>query len=93
MYPYKFNKYYDDKNQKSYQKRPIDIFYFSMETVYESRDKINVIEHNRVIKKKMFRLSLQVSKLYIIFGPILQLLKDPTVPRYWAKLTGIGYKE
>ena len=54
MYPYKFNKYYDDKNQKSYQKRPIDIFYFSMETVYESRDKINVIEHNRVIKKKCF---------------------------------------
>ena len=45
----------------------------------------------------MFQLSsrkkLQVSKLYIIFGAILKLLKDPTVPRYWAKLTGIGYKE
>ena len=45
----------------------------------------------------MFRLSfqknLQVSKLHIIFSAILQLLKDPTVPRYWAKLTGIGYKE
>ena len=45
----------------------------------------------------MFRLrlrkNLQVSKLYIIFGAILQLLKDPTVPRYWAKLTGIGYEK
>ena len=62
------------------------------------RDKINVIEHNRVITRKiMFRLSLQknlqVSKLYIIFGAILRLLKDPTVPQYWAKLTSIGYKE
>ena len=64
----------------------------------ELRDKINVIEYNRVITRKvMFRLSsrknLQVSKLHIIFGAILRLLKDPTVPRYWAKLTGIGYKE
>ena len=64
----------------------------------ELRDKINVIEHNRVITRKvMFRLSsrknLQVSKLYVIFGTILRLLKDPTVPRYWAKLTGIGYKK
>ena len=45
----------------------------------------------------MFQLSLQenlqVSKLYIIFSAILRLLKDPTVPRYRAKLTGIGYKE
>ena len=51
----------------------------------ELRDEINVIEHNRVITRKiMFRLSLrknlQVSKLYIIFGAILRLLKDPTVP-------------
>ena len=64
----------------------------------EPRGKINVIEHNRVNKRKvMFRLSsrknLHVIKLYIIFGAILRLLKDPTVPRYWAKLTGIGYKE
>ena len=64
----------------------------------ELRGKINVIEHNRVITRKiMFRLSLwkrlQVSKLRIIFGAILRLLKVPTVPRYWAKLTGIGYKE
>ena len=64
----------------------------------ELRDEINVIEHNRVITRKiMFRLSLrknlQVSKLYIIFGAILRLLKDPTVPRYWAKLTGIVHKE
>ena len=64
----------------------------------ELRDKISVIEHNRVITRKiMFRLSLwkrlQVSKLRIIFGAILRLLKVPTVPRYWAKLTGIGYKE
>ena len=71
-----------------------------METVnfkrVELRYKINVIEQNRVITRKvMFRLSLQknlqVSKLYIIFGAILRFLKDPTVPRYWAKLTGIGY--
>ena len=45
----------------------------------------------------MFRLSLwknlQVSKLYIIFGVILRLLKDPTVPQYRAKLTRIGYRE
>ena len=64
----------------------------------ELRGKINVIEHNSVIRRKiMFRLSLwkrlQVSKLRIIFGAILRLLKVPTVPRYWAKLTGIGYKE
>ena len=59
---------------------------------------INVIQHNKVTTRKiMSRLSLrknlQVSKLYIIFGAILQSLKDPTVPQYWAKLTGIGYKE
>ena len=36
--------------------------------------------------------NLQVSKLYIVFGAILRLLKDSTVPRYWAKLTGISYK-
>ena len=53
----------------------------------ELRDKINVIEHNRVITRKvMFRLSLwenlQVSKLQVIFSTILQLLKDPTVPKY-----------
>ena len=62
------------------------------------RDKINVIERNRVITRKiMFWLSLwknlQVSKLYIIFGAILQLLKFPTVPQYWAKLISISYKE
>ena len=64
----------------------------------ELRDKINVIEHNRVIIRKiMLRLSLsknlQVSKLYIISGSILRLLKRvPTVPQYWATLTGTGYK-
>ena len=61
------------------------------------RDKINVIEHNWVITRKMFRLNLrknlQVSKLYIIFGAMLRLLKVLTVPRYWAKLSGIGSKE
>ena len=45
----------------------------------------------------MFRLSLrenlQVSKLHIIFGATLRLLKDPAVPQFWAKLTDIGYKE
>ena len=39
------------------------------------------------------RENLQVSKLYIIFGATLPLLKDPTVPQFWAKLTDIGYKE
>ena len=33
MYPYKLDKHYDDKNQKSYQNRPIDSFYFCMEIV------------------------------------------------------------
>ena len=74
------------------------IFVWKLFKRVELRDKINVIEHNRVITRKvMFRLSsrknLQVSKLYVIFGAILRLLKDPTVPRYWAKLTGIGYKK
>ena len=45
----------------------------------------------------MFQLSLQknlqVSKLCITFGVILRLLKDPTIPQYWAKLIRIGYKE
>ena len=62
MYPYKLNKHYDDKNQKSYQNRPIDSFYFCMEIVSESRtQRQNVIEHNRVItaRKIMFRLSLR----------------------------------
>ena len=64
----------------------------------ELREKINAIEHNGVTTRKiMFRLSLRkslhVTKLYNIFGAILGLLKDPTVPRYWAKLTSIGYKE
>ena len=74
------------------------IFIWKLFTRAELRDKINVIEQNKVITIKiMFQLSLrknlQVSKLYIIFGAILRLLKDPTVPRYWAKLTSIGYKE
>ena len=73
------------------------IFVWKLFKRVELRDKINVIEHNRVITRKvMFRLSsrknLQVSKLYVIFGTILRLLKDPTVPRYWAKLTGIVMK-
>ena len=100
MYPYKLNKHYDNKHQKSYQNRPIDSFYFVWKLYKRAklRDKINVHEHNRLITTKiMFRLSLrknlQVSKLYIIFGAIRRLLKDPTVPRYWAKLTGVGYKE
>ena len=74
------------------------IFVWRLFKRVELRDKINVIEHNRVITRRiMFRLSLwknlQVSKLYIIFGAILRLLKDPTVPQCWAKLTSIGYKE
>ena len=68
------------------------IFVWKLFKRVELKDKINVIEHNRVITRKiMFRLSLrknlQVSKLYIIFGAILRLLKAPTVPSYWAKLT------
>ena len=31
--------------------------------------------------------------VYDFFGAILQLLKDPTVSRYWAKLTGIGCRK
>ena len=74
------------------------IFVWKLFKRAELRDKINVIEHNRVITRKiMLRLSLQknlqVSKLYIIFGAILLSLKDHTVPQYWAKLTGIGYKK
>ena len=62
------------------------IFVWRLFKRVELRDKINVTEHNRVIARRiMFRLSLwknlQVSKLYIIFGAILRLLKDPTVPR------------
>ena len=74
------------------------IFVWKLFKRVELRDKINVIERNRVITRKiMFWLSLwknlQVSKLYIIFGAILQLLKFPTVPQYWAKLISISYKE
>ena len=74
------------------------IFVWKLFKRVELKDKINVTEHKRVITRKiMFQLSLrknlQVSKLYFIFGAILRLLKVPTVPRYWAKLTGIGYKE
>ena len=64
----------------------------------ELSEKINVIELNGVTTRIiMFRLNLpknlQVRKLYIIFGAILPLLKDLTVPRYWAKLTGIERNE
>ena len=74
------------------------IFVWKLFKRVELRDKINVIEHNRVIIRKiMLRLSLsknlQVSKLYIISSSILRLLKRvPTVPQYWATLTGTGYK-
>ena len=57
MYPYKLNENYDDKNQESYQNRPIFVWKFFKKA--ELRDKIDVIEHNRVITRKtMFRLSL-----------------------------------
>ena len=74
------------------------IFVWKLFRRAELRDKIDVIERNRVITRKIklrliLRKNLQVSKLYIIFGAILQLLKDPTVPQYWARLSGIGYKE
>ena len=67
MYPYKLNKH-DDKNKKSYQNRSIVfIFVWKLFMRAELRDKINVSKHNRVIKRKMFWLSLQknllVSKL------------------------------
>ena len=76
----------------------VSIFVWKLFKRVELRDKTNVIEHIRVIIRKiMFRLSLrkylQISKMYIIFGAILRLLKVPAVPRYWAELTGIGYKE
>ena len=74
------------------------IFVWKLFKRLELRDKINVIWRNRVITRKIMsplrlRKILQVSKLYIIFGTILRLLKVPTAPQYWAKLTGIGYKE
>ena len=61
------------------------IFVWKLFKRVELRDKINVIEHNRFIARKvMFRLrlrkNLQASKLCIIFGVILRLLKVPTVP-------------
>ena len=76
----------------------VSIFVWKLFKRVELRDKTNVIEHIRVIIRKiMFRLSLrkylQISIMYIIFGTILRLLKVPAVPRYWAELTGIGYKE
>ena len=76
----------------------VSIFVWKLFKRLELRDKTNVIEHIRVIIRKiMFRLSLrkylQISKMYIIFGTMLRLLKVPAVPRYWAELTGIGYKE
>ena len=97
---HKLNKHYDIRIKK--------VIRTDQQTVFSSvwklfkraklRDKTNVIEHNRVITRKItFRLSLrknlQVNKLYIIFVAVLRLSNDPTVPRYWAKLTGIGYKE
>ena len=74
------------------------IFLWKLFKRVELRDKINVTEHNKVIARKimfqlMLRKNLQVSKLYIIFSAILRLLKVPAVPQYWAKLTGIGYKD
>ena len=94
------NEQYNDKKQKIYQNRQIVfIFVCKLFRRAELRDKINVIEHhNRVTTRNiMFRLSLwknlQVRKVYIIFVAILRSLKDPTVPRYWAKSTGTGYKE
>ena len=86
MYPYKLNKHYDDKNQKSYKKRPTaGIFLYGDCLRPEPRDKINFIERNRVTRRKtMFRLSLlenmQISELYNIFGAILRISKDATVP-------------
>ena len=76
----------------------VSIFVWKLFKRLELRDKINVIRHNRVITRKIMsrlrlRKTLQVSKLYIIFGTTLRLLKVPTAPQYWAKLTGIGYKE
>ena len=68
----------------------IFIFVWKLFKRAELNDKINVIEHNRATTREiMFRLSLrknvQVIKLYVIFGTILRLLKDPAIPRYWAK--------
>ena len=76
----------------------IFIFVWKLFKRAELNDKINVTEHNRVTTREiMFRLSLrknlQVIKLYVIFGTILRLLKDPAIPRYWAKLISIGNKE
>ena len=73
------------------------IFVWKLFKRVELKDKINVIEHNRVITRKiMFRLSLRKNVQVIailFFCAILQLLKVLTVTRYCAKLNGIGYKE
>ena len=69
MYPYKLNKYYDDKNPKVIRtdKWIVFIFVWKLFMRVELKDKINVIEHNRIITRKMFwislRKNLQVSKL------------------------------
>ena len=50
MYSYKLTENYDDKNQESYQNRPI--FVWKLFKKAELRGKIDVIEHNRVITRK-----------------------------------------
>ena len=78
MYPYKLNKYHDDKIKKVIKtdRYIVFIFVWKLFKRAERKDKINVIKHNRIITRKvMLQLSLQktlqVSKLYIIFGAIL----------------------
>ena len=53
MYPYKLNKFYGDKNKKSYQNKPIVfIFVWKLFTRAGIRDKINVMNTIGLLQEK-----------------------------------------
>ena len=74
------------KNQKVIRKdqQIVFIFVWKLFKRTELREKINVIENPGYYKKNnvsvKFAENLHVSKLYIIFGAVLPLLKDPLFP-------------
>ena len=51
MYPYKLNKYYDDENTRIEQWIVL-IFVWKLFKTVELKEKINVIEHNRLLEEK-----------------------------------------
>ena len=101
MYPNKLKKHCDDKNEKSYKSRSIDSFQFLYGNCFSEQNsatKLILLNTIKLLQEKpCFKISqrknLQFSKLYVIFGAILQLSKFPTVSQNQARLTGIGYKE